>query len=41
MKTTESLSDGVGGEILSSINKSLGGSHRAKQWWEIGVIGHS
>ena len=37
MKATASLGDeGIGG-TLSSINKSFGGSHRAKQWQEIGL----
>ena len=37
MKATESLGGGAGGEILSSINESLSGSHCAEQWWEIKV----
>ena len=37
MKVTENLGGGAGGEILSSINENLGGSHRAEQCWEIGV----
>ena len=32
MKATENLGGGAGGEILSSINESLGGSQRAEQW---------
>ena len=41
MKTTTSLGDrGIGG-TLSSINKSLDGSHRAEQWREIGLLGRS
>ena len=32
MKATTSLGGGAIGETLSSINESLGGSHRAEQW---------
>ena len=34
IKVTASLGGGAIGRILSSINESLGGSHRAKQWQE-------
>ena len=34
IKATTSLGDGAIGGTLSSINKSLGRSHRAKQWQE-------
>ena len=37
MKATASLGGGAIGGTLSSINKSLGESHRAKQWQEIGL----
>ena len=39
IKATASLGGGVIGETLSFIDKSLGGSQRAKQWQEIGLPG--
>ena len=41
MKATASLGGGAIGGTLSSINESLGGSHRAEQWQEIGLPGRS
>ena len=41
MKATTSLGGGAIGGTLSSINESLGGSHRAEQWREIGLPGRS
>ena len=41
MKATASLGGGAIGLTLSSINKSLGGSHCAEQWREIGLPGCS
>ena len=41
MKATASLGGGVIGKTLSFINESLGESHRAKQWREIGLPGRS
>ena len=37
MKATASLGGRAIGRTLSSINESLGGSHRAEQWQEIGL----
>ena len=41
MKATASLGGGAIGGTLSSINKSLGGSHRAEQWQERWLTGRS
>ena len=41
MKATASLGGGAIGGTLSSINESLGGSHHAEQWREIGLPGRS
>ena len=41
MKATASLGGGAIRGTLSSINESLGGSHRAEQWREIGLPGRS
>ena len=41
MKATASLSGGAIGGTLSSINESLGGSHRAEQWREGWPAGRS
>ena len=41
MKAIVSLGDGAIERTLSSINESLGGSHRAEQWREIGLSGRS
>ena len=41
MKATASLGGGAIEGTLSSINESLGRSHRAEQWQEIGLPGRS
>ena len=41
MKATASLGGGAIGRTLSSINESLGGSHRAEQWQEGWPTGRS
>ena len=41
MKVTASLGSGAIGKTLSSINESLGGSHRAEQLQEIRLLGRS
>ena len=41
MKTTASLGAGAIGGTFSFINKSLGRSHRAEQWQEMGLLGRS
>ena len=41
MKATTSFGAGAIRGTFSSINKSLGGSHRVEQWREIGLPGRS
>ena len=41
MKATANLGGSAIGRTLSSINESLGGSHRAEQWQEIRLPGRS